>query len=340
MQSTHLELPYILPSQAQKHVTHNEALRRLDACVQLSLASRSLDAPPAQSVEGERFLVADGAAGSWAGQAGRIAVRQDGGWSFLTPRQGWLAFVEDEDRFIARAAAGWIALSDALDGPLGQLGINASADAVNRLALKSAGSLFDHDGAGHRLVLNKASAPDTASILFQEAYSGRAEIGLAGAGGFALKTSADGEQWTEAMRVEGSSGRVTFPKGAGGIAMPIMGNSGSSVSAGQTRFLTPGLNGSGQPAVYVPVPVAGRFRALTCVTGGSPGIGESWTFTLQKLFSDTALTTTIPAGSNQGVDAINEVQFNAQERWCLKMVASPGAANSGNVLFSLLFIPD
>lgn len=100
MQSTHLELPYILHSQAQKHVTHNEALRRLDACVQLSLASRSLSTPPAQSVEGEGFLLADGAAGSWAGQAGRIAVCQDGGWSSLTPRQGWLAFVEDEDRFI------------------------------------------------------------------------------------------------------------------------------------------------------------------------------------------------------------------------------------------------
>ena len=31
--TTHLLLPYILAAQAQKHVTHNEALRLLDAMV-------------------------------------------------------------------------------------------------------------------------------------------------------------------------------------------------------------------------------------------------------------------------------------------------------------------
>ena len=33
--SANLQLPYIMPSQAQKHVTHNEAVRTLDALVQL-----------------------------------------------------------------------------------------------------------------------------------------------------------------------------------------------------------------------------------------------------------------------------------------------------------------
>ena len=45
--TTHLLLPYILASQAQKHVTHNEALRLLDAMVQLSVLDRDLAAPPA-----------------------------------------------------------------------------------------------------------------------------------------------------------------------------------------------------------------------------------------------------------------------------------------------------
>ena len=31
--SSNLKLPFILPSQAQKHVTHNEALQILDALV-------------------------------------------------------------------------------------------------------------------------------------------------------------------------------------------------------------------------------------------------------------------------------------------------------------------
>ena len=41
-QSANLQLPYIMPSQAQKHVTHNEAIRSLDAIVQLSVVDRDL----------------------------------------------------------------------------------------------------------------------------------------------------------------------------------------------------------------------------------------------------------------------------------------------------------
>jgi hypothetical protein len=206
--------------------------------------------------------------------------------------------------------------------------------------VRSPGTLFDHEGGSHRLAVNKAASSETASILFQEAYSGRAEIGLAGDGGFALKTSADGAAWHDALRADPLTGRVTFPGGAGGIAIPIMGNSGASVGAGQTRFLTPGLNSAYAAVVYVPVPVAGRFFGMTCITGGSPGPGESWTFTLQNLFSDTALACTIPAGTNQGSNYVDAVSFDAQARWCIKMVATAGAAESGNVLFSLLFAPD
>ena len=41
-----LSLPYILPSQAQKHVTHNEALDLLDVVVQAAVVSRGLTSPP------------------------------------------------------------------------------------------------------------------------------------------------------------------------------------------------------------------------------------------------------------------------------------------------------
>lgn len=34
--STHLNLPYIQPAQAQKHVTHNEAIELLDLIVHLT----------------------------------------------------------------------------------------------------------------------------------------------------------------------------------------------------------------------------------------------------------------------------------------------------------------
>ncbi|HAE29331.1 MULTISPECIES: DUF2793 domain-containing protein [Hyphomonas] len=77
--SPRLAMPYLLPNQAQKHVTHNEALRRLDTMVQLSVANRDLTAPPASPGEGECWLVAAGATGDWAGHETEIAAWQDGG---------------------------------------------------------------------------------------------------------------------------------------------------------------------------------------------------------------------------------------------------------------------
>src|SRR4029079_7514125 len=88
-----LTLPELTASQAQKHVTVNEALRALDAIVQLAVLDRDLAAPPASPDEGERWLVPIGASGAWVGHAHHIAAWQDGGWEFYVPQAGWLAYV-------------------------------------------------------------------------------------------------------------------------------------------------------------------------------------------------------------------------------------------------------
>jgi len=63
-ESPNLNLPYLLAAQAQKHVTHNEALDRLDAIVQLSVLQSDLSTPPALPEVGERYIVAAGAVGA------------------------------------------------------------------------------------------------------------------------------------------------------------------------------------------------------------------------------------------------------------------------------------
>ena len=88
--SSRLSLPYIQPSQAQKHVTHNEAVSLLDVLVQLSVKSRTLAAPPASPTATARYIVPAGASGVWTGQTGRIAAWQEGGWTFQAPLAGWL----------------------------------------------------------------------------------------------------------------------------------------------------------------------------------------------------------------------------------------------------------
>ncbi len=105
--TTHLGLPYLLAAQAQKHVTHNEALRLLEGMVQLSVLDRTRTAPPASPPDGNRYLVAAGATGLWAGWDLNIALWVDGAWLRLVPRPGWLVWVAAEGLFRVWTGSAW-----------------------------------------------------------------------------------------------------------------------------------------------------------------------------------------------------------------------------------------
>ncbi len=92
--TTRLGLPLLAPAQAQKHVTVNEALGRLDALVQMSLSSVGGAVPPASPVEGEAHGVGAGATGAWTGQDGKLALFLNNGWAFVTPSAGWQGWSE------------------------------------------------------------------------------------------------------------------------------------------------------------------------------------------------------------------------------------------------------
>ena len=90
-------------------------------------------------------------------------------------------------------------------------GVNATADTTTKFAVAAAASLFNHAGAGHQHKINKAAAGDTASLLFQTATSGRAEMGTAGDDDFHFKVSADGSTWKEAIVIDRTTGIVALP---------------------------------------------------------------------------------------------------------------------------------
>ena len=208
-----LGLPLLSAAQAQKHVTHNEALLLLDAIIHLSVLSRALAAPSAAQ-DGERYLVAAAPTGAWAGQADKVALLQGGGWVFITPRTGWRLWVEDEAKLILFDGLAWrepfTSGNDGLEN-LPRLGINATADDTNRLAVSSAATLFTHAGSDHRCKLNKNAAEDTASLLFQTGWSGRAEMGLTGSDDFRINVSGDGAAWRPALVIDRASGAVSLP---------------------------------------------------------------------------------------------------------------------------------
>jgi flagellin-like hook-associated protein FlgL len=109
-ETTHLLLPYLAAAQAQKHVTHNEALRLLDAMVQLAVLDRTRTAPPASPADGDRHVVASGASGLWAGWDLNVAYWVDGAWTRLVPRPGWLAWIAAEGIFVSWTGYAWQAL--------------------------------------------------------------------------------------------------------------------------------------------------------------------------------------------------------------------------------------
>lgn len=93
--SQRLQLPFVQAAQAQKHITVNEALVRLDGLVNLTLASVDTVTPPNNPLDGEVYAVPSGATGDWSGLGGAIAIASNGGWVFVVPTRGWRAWVDD-----------------------------------------------------------------------------------------------------------------------------------------------------------------------------------------------------------------------------------------------------
>jgi hypothetical protein len=244
--SPNLNLPLIAPSQAMKHVTHNEALVRLDAITQLSVEAFGATIPPATPQEGECYGIGAVAQNAWLGHDGEIGVFSNGGWLFVVPQPGWRAWDLQNAGLMVFTASQWLEIDLTLNNVDG-VGINASYDTVNRLTLASEASLFSHDGAGHQLKINKATDGDTASLLFQSGFTGHAEIGLAGDNDLAFKVSNDGTNFVTGLNVRNTDGMVEVP----------------SLRSG--RVLVPDDN-----AIIIPTPGEGGIIIISMVNPSFP----------------------------------------------------------------------
>jgi hypothetical protein len=218
--TVNLGITYLEAAQAQKHVTVNAALSRLDSLVQLAVISRVLATPPAVPVDGDRYLVPAAATGAWAGQTGKLVLRLEGVWVFATPREGWTLWVNDEDVLQSFNGAAWVTggVPSSLQN-MSLVGVNATADASNKFVVSSSATLFNHVGAGHQIKLNKSAAADTASLLWQTGFSGRAEIGTSGDDALHVKVSATGSSFTDMLVADAATGRLNLPVGVSLVAM-------------------------------------------------------------------------------------------------------------------------
>ena len=108
--------------------------------------------------------------------------------------------------------------------------MNATADETNRLTVAADAVLVIHAGGDHRIKVNKAASSDTATLLFQSGWSGRAKMGLAGNDDFSLKVSPDGAAWQTALRIDRATGRIGIGVEAPETALDVAGMVRSATS--------------------------------------------------------------------------------------------------------------
>lgn len=103
-----LGLPLLAGAQAQKHITVNEALARLDGLTRLRLTSRVVTDPPVDPAEGAVWAVPAGATGDWAAAVGRLAIASNGGWVFADPKAGWQGWDVAAQTAVLHDGADWV----------------------------------------------------------------------------------------------------------------------------------------------------------------------------------------------------------------------------------------
>jgi len=259
-----LHLPLIAGEQALKHVTHNEALAVLDGIVQLVTEALDAVTPPTSPVPGATYAIGAGATSAWAGRDSELAVWTEGGWRFAAPWEGWRLWDKSTSALHVHHDDSWTPLVDLIPAlqNLPLLGVNAEADTTNRLSVRSPAVLFNalevaEGGTGDvRLNLNREGALDTATIVFQSAWSGRAEIGLAGTEDLSIKVSAGGSSFATAMTVSSSDAFVAFGSLFGSTpSFPAVDSGVLTVETGHV----------------VPVPESGSSDSVDTIAGGFDG---------------------------------------------------------------------
>ena len=174
MTTPNLALPLLAAAQAQKHVTVNEALSRLDGLVQLSVISSTQPAPPTTPAEGDRYIVAAGATGAWAGWDDSVALFSGGAWLRLIPQTGWLAWDQGAGGIVTYdSATGWSALQTGGGGAGGPVTYNPFAKRVeiplasdfpsSRNTTGAAGSISDDPVIG--LTIASTSGTEVARFI-------------------------------------------------------------------------------------------------------------------------------------------------------------------------------
>ncbi|WP_430387507.1 DUF2793 domain-containing protein [Blastomonas fulva] len=120
----------MLAAQAQKELTHNEALVVIDALLGGCIEGIASDPGTVDAEEVRAWVVGPSPAGAWADRESHIAISTAGGWRFAPPLAGMRIF-DRADGVMRRFDGGEWFGAEAIADPAG----GAVVDAEARIAL-------------------------------------------------------------------------------------------------------------------------------------------------------------------------------------------------------------
>ena len=215
-----LGIDYLMPEQAQKHVTINDALRRFDGLVQLSVINRTETSPPASPENGDRYLIAANASDAWQRHAGKLALFEDSGWAFVEPQIGWSLWDAATKSLLVFDGDDWLNLTADKTDQTPSLFVSDEAefDLANETGSLTIPSHITFLGVSAR-VLDKTSGPSNWQ-LGTNADSRRFGSGLSIVAGAEMRgPSSPPQVYWSSERVMVSSGGPAFEAGRVAVAI-------------------------------------------------------------------------------------------------------------------------
>jgi hypothetical protein len=213
--SPRIGLPYLDAAQAQKHVTMNEALARLDLVAAARVETIALATPPVSPADGDGHLVPAGSGGAWAGHAGEVAIFLNGGWEFVSPWAGWRVWVASETGFAVYDGIDWQLASQPVS-PGGAL------TALRQVEV-------DHTIAAGSMSETTAFIPDKAIVL---GVTARVRAGITGAASWSLGVTGSPDRYGSGFGVSLDA----FAHGVTGSPMAYFGASSLLLTAAGGDF--------------------------------------------------------------------------------------------------------
>lgn len=213
--SSRIGLPFLDAAQAQKHVTVNEALARLDVAAAGQVQTSGQADPPGSPVEGDAHIIAAGSSGVWAGHDGEVAVFLNGGWDFISPWAGWRLWAEDTSAVQIYDGIEW----QSTDRPV------SSGGAVTALKVAE----IDHVVAAGATSETSAFIPDRAIVL---GATGRVVTAIGGATDWSLGVNGSPDRYGSGFGV----GLGAWAHGVTGSPLAYYGNSTLLLTASGGNF--------------------------------------------------------------------------------------------------------